>query len=287
MNKDQIVVYILSPDPNSQRTAQVQSLFDDKRFHINIANISPPADLQSSNNWSTNSDKLETYRVKWCLHHAQQHHPTNYIIISKDTSISSVPSDVIADQVSSIIHNKSQNSEYKFDLFYLCKWLDRCDLYTGVKPIEGTSSLVMQTYSPRGFQCIMLSPRGRDVVLGQAPMTNGKYFSPNEGKSLASHLNDAIMNRNIQAFCIHPNLIDYDITAAKSQDDYRKLSECQFDNKKNYQEDIGSNSGSNFNNGLSSILGLGSSSTYSIWVFIAVIIILILIIWAVTGFYRP
>src|SRR5579862_4425915 len=47
--------------------------------------------------------------------------PDHHVIVCKDSAISNVPSTEILDIVESAI------TKCKFDLFYMAKWMDRCD----------------------------------------------------------------------------------------------------------------------------------------------------------------
>lgn len=214
----QVCVYILSGDANSPRTAQAKSLFSNGLFIVNIVTMSTPNNLVTSPTQS-HDDAIEAYRVSWCLNHARNQYPTNYVIVVKDTSVSNVDPDTIADIVSAAMSSNDWN------LCYLCRWLDRCDLYTDKKPINGMTTLIAKTQSPHGVQAILFSPDGRDIVLGQKPMKNNQAFTPIT-RPLGVQLNEAITSGWIIATCVVPNLIEYDVTAARSAHDYKKLSEC-------------------------------------------------------------
>jgi hypothetical protein len=214
----QVCVYILSADANSPRATQAKSLFSNGLFIVNIVTMSTPNNLVTSPKQG-HDDAVEAYRVSWCLNHARNQYPTNYVIVAKDTSVSNADPDTIADIVSAATNSKDWN------LCYLCKWLDRCDLYADKKPIEGMTTLIAKTQSPHGVQAIMFSPDGRDIILGQKPMKNNQAFTPIT-QPLGIQLNEAITSGWIDATCIVPNLIEYDVTAARSAHDYQKLNEC-------------------------------------------------------------
>lgn len=217
-----MIVYILSTDPESIRTTMVQSLFDHPMFRTNIVNITPPAVIPTP----TYDAKLEltpfneAFRVNWCLSNGQQRYPRSNLIVVKDTSVSNTDAGTIAEIVSAAITSGN------WDLCYLCRWLDRCDLYTDKKPITGRTTLIAKTQSPQGVQAIMFSPIGRDRVLGTARLSNGDTFTPIR-KPLGVQLNEVITSGALTATCIVPNLIEYDITASTRSSDYLKLNECE------------------------------------------------------------
>lgn len=116
-----------------------------------------------------------------------------------------------------------------YELCYLCKWLDMCQLYTKAEATEELgakqSPSILRTRSPHGLQAVLFSPYGRDMVLGNVRMSNGAYFTLN--KPLDKKLNEEIYAGNINALCTVPNLFDYDITLnAMTNQDYLKLNEC-------------------------------------------------------------
>lgn len=215
-----ISVYILSSDATSQRTSQVKSLFASGLFKVTITTISPPPGLQTNPSLSL-GDALEAYRAQWCLDNARTQNPNGYVIIVKDTSVSNASPEDIANIVSSAI------SSTGWHVCYLCRWLDRCDLYTDKRPIAGTTTLIVKTQSPQGVQAILFSPSGRDIILGQQPLNNGQSFTPIT-KPLGTQLNQAITQGSLNATCVVPNLIEYDVTVSKDASDYAKLAECQY-----------------------------------------------------------
>lgn len=344
-NEPQVVVYILSSDPDSQRTQRVRSLFDNGLFMVRISQISPPKSLQNTTNQTSNqtsnqtagqvqtssanvasanqnisasasatgpatvatssassgvagvtggnllatnaagapvnppanatpnaasnttpnaasnttsnaasNQAVESYRYQWCLDNARRQYPDKYVLIVKDTSVSNSSPERIADIISSAIVAGG------WDVFYLCRWQDRCDLYTDKRPISGMTTLLAKTVSPHGTQALLFSPHGRDVVLGRLPMSDNTTFNIGS-KPLGNQLNNAIAKGSLSAQCAVPNLIEYDVTAAKSASDYRKLAECAL-------------------TGLKSNLQQTSNASW-IWVIIIILIVL-LIVWFIS-----
>lgn len=113
----------------------------------------------------------------------------------------------------------------KWELCYLTKWLDRCDLYKVVAKMNGVPKIV-KTYSPLGIQAILFSPKGRDIVLGKSKMKNGKYFTPIV-YPLGEQLSQEIGLKNISAVCIIPNLFDFNVMLSQNDLDLLKLSQCR------------------------------------------------------------
>ena len=225
MNSSPIVVYILTSDVESKQTGKLASLFSHPMFKVNILSISPPNDLKSDMKDKKVTDKnlAESYRIRWCLKDAKKNTPKNHVVVLKDTSVSNASTNQMANVISAAINSGN------WDVCYLAKWLDRCDLHSNKKPINGTMTTLSKTVSPHGLQALVFSPNGRDVVLGDKKMKNGELFqNPDKplDKPLDEKLNENIANKNITATTPDPNLINFDISSAKKPSDFLKASEC-------------------------------------------------------------
>ena len=104
------------------------------------------------------------------------------------------------------------------DLFFLCKWLDACDKYTDVPGMESKGSSLKWSIQPTATQAVLYRPRARDFV------RDGLLSAPS--LSLSQFLNKNILEEQLSATVFVPNLIDFDIDLAVSNDDFRKLNEC-------------------------------------------------------------
>lgn len=237
-------VYILSDDPQKEKVDRLKRLFGHEMFIVNV--LSPQCDAKSEFD-------CEHSRCIAALNDSYRNNSSDYTIVIKDTSISSATHDSMAEIVNTIVNSGD------FDICYLCKWTDRCDLYTNKTPIENTTALIAKTQSPNGIQALLFSPQGRDIILGTKPMKNGKYFEMNKSSNLGYYLNQEILKNNISSICIVPNLISYDVTEAKSNADYRKSIECETPD--NLQDNVPGSSG---------------------WFFtLLVIILIVIIIWGI------
>lgn len=208
-----IVVFILNSSgiPDSSRARKVKELFSSPIFETHIVNPVPPSGWQSIAPSGLPTDfVIETYQVQWCLEQAKKNSPDKNVIIVKENSVSNVDSETLAQIVTDNVTAKG------FQISYLCKWLDRCDLYNNKKSIIGKTTLIVNTHSPNGVQALLFTPEGRDIVL------NIKTNKP-----LGEVLNDMIMKGRIEATTIVPNLIDWDITTATNNVDYHKTTECR------------------------------------------------------------
>jgi hypothetical protein len=247
-----IIVYILASDMNSPRLDNVKELWTNRVFTTKIVNLQDPT-IQS------NVIEAEYERYKWVLNDAKTNYTNNAIIIVKDTSISSASSDTIA----KVVENTLERQEWS--ICYLCKWLDNCELYTNGQQIDGLSISIFKTLSPMGLQAIMLTPQGRDILLGTAKMSNDKTFTSllqNNRVPLNQALTQAIRSGWIEASCTYPNIIDFDISTV-SNETYNqnafKTHQCRTTNNQYVTT---------------------NTKQWNIWGFLLAVLIIILIAWA-------
>lgn len=106
------------------------------------------------------------------------------------------------------------------DLFFLCKWNDACSKYVdvagGANLHRGTS--LKWSLQPTATQAIMYRPASRDYIRSAISAS----VIP-----LGDFLNLHIAEAKLMATVFVPNIIDYDIELATSNDDYLKANECQ------------------------------------------------------------
>jgi len=195
----EVVVYLLTANPDSPRTQRVRGLFDHPTFSVEIVTIE-----------ASGSGSSDTNRINWCLSHAKQDHPQSPIIIIKDTSVSNANPDGIADIVSSAL------SSGNWDICYLCRWQDRCDLLTEKRSIDNRTTLIARTQYPQGFQAVLITPKGRDLLLNLKPV-----------KSITSEIESQVQSGKIHAICVIPSLVSFDQTAISSNSEYYRLQECR------------------------------------------------------------
>ena len=154
-----VVVYILSDDPTSSKVQKLKKLFGHPMFIVNA--LSPTCQDSRS------ELDCEYNRCVAALNDSHHNSSTDYTIIVKDSSISMASPELMADVINTTINSGD------FDICYLCKWADRCDLYTNKIPINNTSALIVKTQSGSGVQALLFAPSGRVIILRNKPMKNG------------------------------------------------------------------------------------------------------------------
>lgn len=222
MSNDKMIipVYILPTQTPSTSTHLYRLFRESKLFHV-VRHHCKGSTIGISD------VVTEANQVVDALENARCYYPNNYCIIIKDTSVTNSTIYEIEDIILAAIElNRNNCKKDNWELCYLSKWLDRCDLYETLRKINGVPKIV-KTFSPLGIQSIMFSPKGRDIVLGMRKMKNGEYFTP-ISPPLGDQLNQNIGLENISATCIIPNLFDFNVMLSQADSlDVLKLSECR------------------------------------------------------------
>ncbi len=216
---DPIIVYLLTDRPYSKEVKNLSLLFPVPRYKLILADIPPPPHLETSA-LLTEQDSLEIFRFSTVLCESHQKYPQCYTIVLKDNSVSATDSNILTKVVNTAV------SIGEWDLCYLTRWLDRCDLYRDPICIEGTTVKLVKTFSPNGLQSIMFSPKGRDIVIGKHKLPDGGYFTP-INIPLGTKFNLAIDVGQLSALCAVPNLLEFDVFQATSVSDLAKLTDCR------------------------------------------------------------
>ncbi len=244
-----VVVYVIRDRHHEDRRHIVQKLFRTKDFTVVIPDIPYDSiDSDAKNPY----ERQEAYQVGWCLSDAKEKYPKQPVLILKDSSLCVVNPDTVYKVIYGVINNDTP-----FHVCYLCRWNDKCHLHSHRRKLKGLAMYVAKTQSPHGVQALLFSPTGRDTLLGQKPMKNGDFFKARE--SLSKTLHAHIVHGNLDALCVMPNLIEYDIRLALEDDDFVKVNEC------------------------TSVLHSGDVHPNAINIYVAaliIIILLFLIIWA-------
>ena len=152
-----------------ENTKNDDCLTDNAQRAINLFQGCPPDDLKvtvSSFAVKNSSDCDRDFMiVRQALLESYNEDEKAYVIVCKDTSISCASSASILDITNQVIKRDLKGEDTSFDLYYMAKWFDECNLYTNKCELEGRGIFVADTFNPRGIQCIMFSPRGVNKFL--------------------------------------------------------------------------------------------------------------------------
>lgn len=208
------------PEVDKDRMHRVADYFNNPIFKRKIiTRFELPAELPGNTD-APQHLRVEEFIVRWALNDAASTYPNSPVCIIKETSISLASPDSIADSILSGVNIEN------WDVLYLCKWLDRCDLYTSRKPVLGSNLVYVTTQSPKGVQALLFAPSGRDVVLGKENMRNSQPFIEPYSVSLSVAINQAVALGGLKARATTPNLFEFDPLAARNNEDYLKTQEC-------------------------------------------------------------
>lgn len=157
------------------------------------------------------------------LHHCfdkamDARHPS-FLLVAKDSISSVAESRTIGKVVDKII---DKHAQLNWDIVYLCKWMDRADLYTDFHDLDcGNNLKLVKTSSPHGFHCMLISPQGCEKLKQLLPVNEKLDYS------LSFHLNQLVSNGQLSAYTTTPNLIAFDVRSAQSDFELTRLSECR------------------------------------------------------------
>ena len=191
----------------------LKSLFSDPYFIVEVCEV--PLD----DNY--NVKKLLNYinNGPYLLNESENYDPQYWwkdlpTILIKDSSVSHLTN-----------NNSTHGIKYKIktalekantaDLFYLCKWNDSCEKHRDVENFPDRT--LKWSVKPTATQAIMYTKKTREYIaehLENSDITLGELLN--------SHINE----RKLSATVFTPNIIDYDINLAVSNNDFSKLNEC-------------------------------------------------------------
>lgn len=261
-------VYILTEISNTRAKLVADTLFSDGIFEVVI----PGFELLPKN-----LAFLETNKVLHILIHSKKESPDKPVLIVKDTSTSTGP-DQIAKSIKRVIDPVKSEP---FDLFYLCRWLDRCDLNSTVDTFDNKLTSLIKTKYAKGIQAVMFSVQGRDKIISMLQ------------NDFNLEIEDFLQKKSIDgiliAFGSNPNLIDYDISLADDRvKNSFKTTTCGIVSNNNVsimKKDVTVpvlDPDSSYNPGYGPKACTTGSNNIGVYIFIIIVIIIVLIL-----FRRP
>lgn len=132
------------------------------------------------------------------------HSADKYCLFIRDDSLSQFNAEDIYDVIEDALC-------HKWDLFYLCKWLDFCEQYTKYIKLN-QKFLAVRTYHPQGIQALIISP---------------KIFDKITALKSEAELMGLIKGDKIRALTSIPNIFEFDIGKRASDADIIKRFPCQ------------------------------------------------------------
>lgn len=211
-----VYVYILVTSHSSTSVARLKGLFSHGKYTVTVVQIETSKKL--------NEHQAERGAILWALTDCHSKDTSAACLLIRDTSVTTISSSGVCDTIETILTSGD------FDLCYLCKWMDRCDLYTdaielGTLHKNPIGSTLVTTYSPQGLQSILLKPSGVKCLLSRTPMRNAEIFVPEVGP-LCNQLTRCVSEGKLKAVSVVPNLFEFDVLKARCNQDFLKLTGC-------------------------------------------------------------
>jgi hypothetical protein len=218
-------VYIISlskPDePNgiSPQAKRLFELFASPIFQTTILKLDQiPNNIKTEYKGFVEESKNELYRFILSLKDGSK--SKNPILYITDTSVTDADASTVEAIVTSLLTNE-------WDVCYLSKWLDSCDLYSEKKQINKNGTVLVNAVNPHGLQAIMVRPDRFliDAVTGEVSLKDGSkiMFENNVSQTLQK----LISSKKLLATTVSPNLFSVDPLTIQKKEDWVKLNECR------------------------------------------------------------
>jgi hypothetical protein len=213
---------LLPPDePNgiSAQSKRLYDLFASPLFQTTILKLDQvPNNIKTDYKGFSQEAITELYRFILSVKDgAKTNEPILYIT---DTSVTDANAQTIEAIVTSLLTND-------WDVCYLSKWLDACDLYTEKKTINPNGTVLVNAVNPHGIQAIMIRPdRFKvDATTGEVALKDGSKIQFEN--NLSTTLQKLIAGKKILATTVSPNLFNVDPNTIERKEDWVKLNECR------------------------------------------------------------
>ena len=141
-----------------------------------------------------------------------------YSLFVKDTSLCSLGPTALARALEEL-----QDTGDKWDLCYLARWQDKCNLYRDPQQLKQSTSYLIRTHYPIADQAILISPRGRRKLLGEEPLVENK-----QKLNLVHYkqITEEIYAGNLVAQVVTPSWFSFNEMFARKNEDYQKTHVC-------------------------------------------------------------
>ena len=207
-----------------------------------------PSDLYVSPDMNGREDAEQAHMWQKTLEQSKTMYPKSPVLIVS----SNITTNLESTQIENMI--KTALCYCADDLIYLSDYMDDCNLFEDAIRI-GPATVLLKTYAPNGLDAILFSCNGRDIVLGEKVMKNGRPFTP-IFKPLSDQMKECIANSDISARLCFPTIFNYDIGDDNKSSNVLRANVCSHIVKEHTR---------NYNNAVPAI-----------WFFVIVIIIVVL-----------
>ena len=258
LTEEVIPVYVLTDDVGSKRVQRLNHLFSNSIFDFYPIDTKKTktvvdSDVKGKTKNVTRNDKEA---INASLQHAQKMYPGKTIVIVDDTSKSIIEPLDMAKVCAGVINKGS------WDFCYLCTWMDVCEEYVDFHNIPGSRVELVKSQNPNGFQAVMVSS------VGQKRLTS-LLKKDNSGENVAELISTHVSKGNFTAYRTIPNVINFDMSLAKSNSDLIKANSCKITNNNEQKKDGKSGNGY--------MVVSSTPGSLSIWIFVIVFVIILII----------
>jgi hypothetical protein len=219
-------VYIISTEKPDQmggispQAKRLYELFASPIFQTTILKLdTTPKNIKTDYPGFDQKASNELYRFILSLKDGTSQSNKEPILFITDTSVTNADASVIESIITSLLTNK-------WDICYLSKWLDSCDLYSNKKLINNNGTILVDAVNPHGIQALLIRPDNFSVN-----PTNGevswKGTKIDFEKDISTTFQKLIFNKSIVAATVTPNLFNVDPNTITNPSDYVKLNECR------------------------------------------------------------
>lgn len=208
-----VAVYIaaLTPDTASQRIQYLMSLFPGTNYVVRAPYIPPPPNLTPSSTM-TPTDQLQAYRFDAILTQAQTEFPGLYTLFLWESSYTVADEHTIDTGVQfAIAQNQQTVIPEVWQILYLTHWYTDCsfmDVETTL-PIPGTPQRISESVNTLGFQSYLITPIGREMILGLTVLLDGELFPPIIFP-VDTQILAAVQRAGMVIYVYYPSLFQYD-----------------------------------------------------------------------------
>jgi hypothetical protein len=145
-----------------------------------------------------------------------------FVVYVKTSTVSSVDSNslvkLIYDLSDGFMKTPTTDKSH-FDLMYLAKWSDRCDLQRSIGTVFNKTVNLVETSAPHGIQAVLISPDG--ITKLKAKLANPI------GYPVSFALTRLIGDNFLKALTTSPNVMSFGAQYATTSIDYVKTHECE------------------------------------------------------------
>lgn len=165
--------------------------------------------------------KGDTYDRVALMSLVSEQKDNTFLIFVKSTTVSVLSSNSLIKMIYDLCDEymkSASGDKAHFDLMYLAKWSDRCDLFKPVANVFNSTATLVETSSPQGLQSIIISPEGGTKL--KAKLTEPRDYP------VSMTLSHLVNKGQLKALTTTPNVMEFGAQYSTSPSDYMKSKEC-------------------------------------------------------------